>query len=86
MKVHEKTVRHAIKQDLSTDLNPFDYAIRGILEDKTNATCHPNIGSLKTAIEEEWNKMSEKFIWKLSKSFRSYVDMIIRNKMGGHME
>ena len=42
-----------IKRDLSPDLNPFDYAIWGILENKTNATSHPNIGSLKTATEEE---------------------------------
>ena len=26
-----------------------------VLENKTNATSHPNIGSLKTAIEVEWN-------------------------------
>ena len=59
LKVHKKTVRTAIKQDSSRDLNPFDYAIWGILENKTNATSHPNIGSLKTVIEKEWNKMTE---------------------------
>ena len=53
LKVHEKTVRTAIKQDLSPDLNPLDYAIRSVLENKTNATAHPNIGSLKTVFEEE---------------------------------
>ena len=31
---------------------------------KTNATFHPNIGSLKTAIEEEWNKLSEEIVSK----------------------
>ena len=41
------------------DLNPFDYTIWGVLENKTNATSNLNKGSLKTAIEEEWNKMSE---------------------------
>ena len=41
----------AIKQDLSPDLNPLEYAILGILENKTNATFYPNIGSLKTTIE-----------------------------------
>ena len=35
LKVHEKTVRRAIKRDLSPDLNPLDYAIWGILENKT---------------------------------------------------
>ena len=50
LKVHEKTVRTAIKQDLSPDFNPHDYAMVGIIENKTNATSHPNIGLLKTAI------------------------------------
>ena len=69
LKVHKKTVRTAIKLDLIRDLNPLDYSIWGILESKINKTCHPNIGSLKTATEEEWNKMSKEFILKACKSF-----------------
>ena len=49
LKVHKET----LKQDLSPDHCPLDYAIWGVLENKTNATSHPNIGLLKTAIEEE---------------------------------
>ena len=37
----------------SLDLNPLDYAMWGILEDKTNAISHPSIGSLKTTFLEE---------------------------------
>ena len=37
----------------SPDSKSLDYAIWGVLENKPNATSHPNIGSLKTAIEEE---------------------------------
>ena len=59
LKIHEKSIRTAIKQDLSSDLNILDDTIWGVLENKTNAIYHPNIDSLKTAIEEEWNKMSE---------------------------
>ena len=33
-------------------------------ENRTNSTPHPNIGSLQTAIEEEWNEMSQEFILK----------------------
>ena len=55
LKDHEKTVRIAIKQELSLDLNIHDYAIWDILENTTNAISPPNIGSLKTAIKEEWN-------------------------------
>ena len=79
-KVHEKTVWTAIKQDLSLDLNPFDYAIWGLLENKTNTTSHSNIGLLKTAIAEEWNKMSEEFILKACKPFQRLVDKIIEKK------
>ena len=54
---------------IKPDHNHLDYALWGILENKTHATSHLNIGSLKTAIEEEWNKMSEEFILKACKSF-----------------
>ena len=78
LKVHEKTVRIAIKQDLRPDLNPLDDALWSVLENKTKATSHPNTGSLKTAIEEEWNKTSEEFILKSCKWFRRCVDKIIK--------
>ena len=77
LKVHEKTMRTAIEQHLSRDFNPLDYAIWSLLENKINPTSHPSIGSLKTAIEEEWNKMSEKFILKACKSFRWPYDCFV---------
>ena len=55
-------------------ITPQLYAICGDLENKTNATSHPNIGS---AIEEEWNKMLEEFILKACKLFQERVDIII---------
>ena len=85
LKVREKTLWTVIKQDSSPDFNPLDYAIWGVLENKTNTTSHPNIGSLKTAIEEERNKMSKEFILKICKSFLSLVDTIIE-KNSGHIE
>ena len=84
LKVHKK-LNQTIKQDLSPDLKPLNYAIWVILENKTNATSHLNIGSLKTAIEEEWNKMSEEFILNACKSFRRHVDTIIE-KNSGHID
>ena len=73
-------MRTAIKQDLNPNFNPLDYAIWGVLDKKTSATSHPNIVSLKTAIEEEWNKMSEEFISKACKSFRRSVGRITEKK------
>ena len=40
----------------------------------------PNIGSLKTATEKEWNKMPEEFILKAYKSLRRLIDTIIEKK------
>ena len=67
------------------DHNSPDYTIWGILENKTNATSHPNISLLNTAIEEEWNKKSEEFILKACKLFWGCVATIIE-KNGGHIE
>ena len=64
LKVHEITVTSAIKENLNPDLNPLDYATWDALENKTNATSHPNIGSLKIYMAEEWNKISEELILK----------------------
>ena len=64
----------------SPDHNHLNRAIWGILENKTNATSHPNIGLLKTAMEEERNKTSEEFILKARKLFQRHVDTIIEKK------
>ena len=64
----------------SPDLNPLDYSIWGVLENKRNANSHPNIASLKIAIEKEWHKISEEFILKACKSFWRCVDTIIEKK------
>ena len=72
LKVHEKTVRTAIKQNLNQDIYPLNC----VLENKTNATSYRNIGSLTTPQKEEWNKISEEFILKACKSFRRRVDTI----------
>ena len=64
LKVQKKTMRTAIKQNLNPDLKPLDYAIWGILENITNANSYQNFGLLKTAIVEDWNKMSEEIVSK----------------------
>ena len=51
LKVHEKTVRTAIKQDLSQNL--LDYVIWDVLKNEINATSHPNMSSLKIVTSDE---------------------------------
>ena len=82
---HANELKVCKKQDLSPDLDPLNYVIWGVLENKTNANFYPNIGSLKIVIEEEWNKMSEEFILNACKSFRTLVYTIIE-KNGGYIE
>ena len=77
LKVQEKSEWIAIEYDLSPDRKPLDYDIWSVLENKTNAASHQNINSLKTAIEKEWNEMSEKIIFMALKSFRRGIDTII---------
>ena len=53
LKVHEETVKTAIKQHFSPDLHLFDSDIWNVLGNKRNAISHPNIGSFKLLIR--WN-------------------------------
>ena len=65
---------------------PHHYSTWGASENKTNATSHPIIGLLKTAIQEEWNEISEEFILKACKSFHCCIDTIIEKNVGCHIE
>ena len=64
----------------SSDHSPLDYVMRGILENKANETSHPNIGLLKIAIVEEWNKICKEFNLKEYKLFQRHVDTMIEKK------
>ena len=79
-RIRKHTLRTAIKLDLNPGHNPLDYAKWGVLKNKINTTSHPNICSLKNAIEKEWNKIPEELILKACKSLRRCVDTIIEKK------
>ena len=66
----------AIKQDLSPDLNP----LYGAFKKKCNFP-----SKYWTAVEEEWNKMSEEFTLKTCESFQRRVYTYIE-KNCGHIE
>ena len=57
----------------NTHPNPLDYAIWGVFEKKRYGDFQANIASLKTAIEKEWNKMSEEFIWRHENRFEGIL-------------
>ena len=82
LKVYDKTVITAIKEDLSPNLNPWLRYMGGFRK-QTNATSYQNIGSLNIFIDEERNKISEEFSLKTCKLFRRCVDTLIEKKNGG---
>ena len=57
-KKNSKIIAVSLSPPSSPDLNLLDDALWDVLEKKTNAASHPNIGALKTAIEKERNEMS----------------------------
>ncbi|PIC13553.1 hypothetical protein B9Z55_027666 [Caenorhabditis nigoni] len=42
----------------SPDLNPLDYSVWGVLQNKVCARPHANIEALKKSLTEEWDKLS----------------------------
>ena len=62
----------------SPDLNPRDYAVRGVLEARVNKTFHPNTESLKTDIKEAWTDLSDDFIVSSCRSFCSRNEAVFR--------
>ena len=69
----------------SPDLNPLDFGIWGNVERKACSTPHPNVESLKAAVEKEWADMDEDFIKKTCQAFRPRIEAMIKAE-GGHFE
>ena len=61
----------------SLDLNPLDYFIWGVLQERVQGTPHPNMESLKAHIAEAWGTLDETFIISDCRSFRSRVEAVI---------
>ena len=57
LEVHEKTVRTAIKQDLSPGLKPLYYTIWGVLENKTNATTWMLTKRIEKKLDGNYSRM-----------------------------
>ena len=69
----------------SPDLNPLDYCIWGMLEEKVNSKRHSSIEALKASIQREWNDLSMEDV-------RESIDAwprrlrAVRTKRGGRFE
>lgn len=64
----------------SPDLNPMDYIIWVILEEKLSAGKYETVDSLKKALSVEWNKIPLIYIRAAFKSFSDRLDFVIRSK------
>uniref|UniRef100_A0A7I5E9K0 DDE_3 domain-containing protein n=1 Tax=Haemonchus contortus TaxID=6289 RepID=A0A7I5E9K0_HAECO len=69
----------------SPDLNPMDFAVWSILEQKACTIKHRSLESLKKALLEAWDEISPEMIARILRNFRKRLDACIKAK-GGHFE
>jgi DNA-binding transcriptional regulator YhcF (GntR family) len=69
----------------SPDLNPLDYSVWSILEEKACAKPHPNVESLKRALKKAWNEITLETLIKIVDNFPKRLKACMDAK-GGHFE
>lgn len=69
----------------SPDLNPLDYYVWGIVERQTNKSRHPNVNSLRAAIEAEFTAMNRDQLKTACSRFRARIKQVIEVQ-GGYIE
>ena len=69
----------------SPDLNPLDYAVWSILEEKACQKPHPNIESLKRALKKAWKEITWETVIKIVDDFPMRLKACVEAK-GGHFE
>lgn len=69
----------------SPDLNPMDFAIWSILEQKGCSFRHSSLDSLKRALEKAWDEISPEIIARILKNFQKRLHVCIEAK-GTHSE
>ncbi|QQP40579.1 Putative transposable element [Caligus rogercresseyi] len=67
------------------DANPLDYSFWVQVESKACTVRHPNVEALKTAVNEEWNRMTTDYIKRTCSTFRKRIEAIIAAN-GGYIE
>ena len=69
----------------SPDLNPLDFSIWSILEQRACATTHTNINTLKSALRKAWNGITSEELAACVTNFQKRLKACIRAR-GGHFE
>ena len=69
----------------SPDLNPMDYSVWSILEQKVCASSHANISSLKACLQREWLKIPQDHFRRAVYQFRTRLHAVV-SKKGGYIK
>ena len=69
----------------SRDLNPMDYCVWSVLEEKACSSSHANIRSLQASLQHEWQKLLQDILRRSVHQFPSRLKSVIRKK-GGYIE
>jgi hypothetical protein len=69
----------------SPDLNPLDYSVWSILEEKACPKSHPNVESLKRALLKAWDEIDVETLAKIVDNFPKRLEKCVAAN-GGHFE
>jgi hypothetical protein len=69
----------------SPDLNPLDFSVWSVLQQKVQATPHTSLAALRRSITREWNRMSPAYVRRTCRSFRRRLESVVA-KNGGYIE
>lgn len=66
----------------SPDLNPLDYSIWSVVEEKACRTPHSSLADLKVSVAKAWNSMKSEYIIKTCRDFRPRLERMIELEGG----
>jgi hypothetical protein len=75
----------ADRPPFSLDLNPLDFSVWSILQEKVQATPHTSLAALRRSITRQWNQMSPAYVRQTCRSFCCRLEAIVA-KNGGYIK
>jgi hypothetical protein len=66
----------------SPDLNPLDFSIWSVIEDKACKTPHSSLADLKVSVAKAWKAMKSEYIIKTCRDFRPRLERVIELEGG----
>jgi hypothetical protein len=69
----------------SPDLNPLDFSIWSVLQEKVQAMPYTSLVTLRWSITRQWNRMSLAYVCQTCRSFRRHLEAVVA-KNGSYIE